>query len=721
MRVYQTNEIKNIALIGSAGSGKTTLAESMLFEAGLIKRRGSIEAKNTVSDYFPVELEYGYSVFPTVFHVEWNNKKLNIIDCPGSDDFVGGTITSLNVTDQAVVLINGQYGPEVGTQNCFRYTEKLKKPVIFLINQLDSDKCDFDTIIASMKDIYGSKCVQIQYPVQTGPGFNALIDVLLLKKYTWKPEGGPPVIEDIPAEEMDKAMELHRALVEAAAENDEELMEKFFESESLTEDELREGIRKGLVTRSIFPVFCVCAGKDMGVRRLMEFLGNVVPFVDEMPKVHNTRGEEVAADVAGPESLYFFKTGMEPHIGEVSYFKVMSGCVKPGDDLTNADRGSKERMGQIYACAGANRVPVEQLNAGDIGCTVKLKDVKTGNTLNGKEVEWRYDFIKYPNSKYSRSIKAANAQDMEKLMAAILKMRQEDPTWVVENSKELRQTIVHGQGEFHLRTLKWRLENNEKLQVQFGEPRIPYRETITKKARAEYRHKKQSGGAGQFGEVHLIVEPYAEGMPDPTNFSFNGQEFKMNIKSREEIDLEWGGKLVFLNSVVGGAIDARFMPAILKGVMDCMEHGPLTGSYARDVRVIVYDGKMHPVDSNELSFMLAARHAFSDAFKNAGPKILEPIYDLEVFVPSDFMGDVMSDLQGRRALIMGMDSEAGYQKLQAKIPLKELANYSISLSSITGGRASFTTKFASYELVPTDIQTRLIAEHEAELAAEKDD
>lgn len=721
MRVYQTNEIKNIALIGSAGSGKTTLAESMLFEAGLIKRRGSIEAKNTVSDYFPVELEYGYSVFPTVFHVEWNNKKLNIIDCPGSDDFVGGTITSLNVTDQAVVLINGQYGPEVGTQNCFRYTEKLKKPVIFLINQLDSDKCDFDTIIASMKDIYGSKCVQIQYPVQTGPGFNALIDVLLLKKYTWKPEGGAPVIEDIPAEEMDKAMELHRALVEAAAENDEELMEKFFESESLTEDELREGIRKGLVTRSIFPVFCVCAGKDMGVRRLMEFLGNVVPFVDEMPKVHNTRGEEVAANVAGPESLYFFKTGMEPHIGEVSYFKVMSGCVKPGDDLTNADRGSKERMGQIYACAGANRVPVEQLNAGDIGCTVKLKDVKTGNALNGKEVEWRYDFIKYPNSKYSRSIKAANAQDMEKLMAAILKMRQEDPTWVVENSKELRQTIVHGQGEFHLRTLKWRLENNEKLQVQFGEPRIPYRETITKKARAEYRHKKQSGGAGQFGEVHLIVEPYAEGMPDPTNFSFNGQEFKMNIKSREEIDLEWGGKLVFLNSVVGGAIDARFMPAILKGVMDCMEHGPLTGSYARDVRVIVYDGKMHPVDSNELSFMLAARHAFSDAFKNAGPKILEPIYDLEVFVPSDFMGDVMSDLQGRRALIMGMDSEAGYQKLQAKIPLKELANYSISLSSITGGRASFTTKFASYELVPTDIQTRLIAEHEAELAAEKDD
>ena len=714
MRVYQTNEIKNIALVGSAGSGKTTLAESMLFEAGIIKRRGTVEAKNTVSDYFPVEQEYGYSVFPTVFHTEWNNKKLNIIDCPGSDDFVGGTITALNVTDEAVILINGQYGPEVGTQNHFRYTEKLKKPVIFLINQLDSDKCDFDAIIASMQEIYGPKCVQIQYPISTGPGFNSLIDVLLMKKYSWKPEGGAPVIEDIPAEEMDKAMELHKTLVEAAAENDEGLMEKFFEEETLTEDELREGIRKGLVTRSIFPVFCVCAGKDMGVRRLMEFLGNVVPFVSEMPKLHNTRGEEVTPDSNGPESLYFFKTGMEPHIGEVSYFKVMSGSVKPGDDLSNADRGSKERIGQIYACAGANRIPVDQLCAGDIGCTVKLKDVKTGNTLNGKDTEQHFDFIKYPNSKYSRSIKAVNSAETETLMAAMLKMRQEDPTWVVEQSKELRQTIVHGQGEFHLRTLKWRLENNEKIQVQFGEPKIPYRETITKMARAEYRHKKQSGGAGQFGEVHLIVEPYAEGMPDPTTYKFNGQEFKMNIKGREEVNLEWGGKLVFINSVVGGAIDARFMPAILKGIMERMESGPLTGSYARDVRVIVYDGKMHPVDSNELSFMLAARHAFSEAFKNAGPKILEPIYDLEVYVPSDFMGDVMSDLQGRRALIMGMDSEAGYQKLQAKIPLKELSNYSIALSSLTGGRASFTTKFASYELVPNDIQQQLIDAHASE-------
>ena len=718
MKVYQTNEIKNIALLGSSGSGKTTLVEAMLFESGVIKRRGSVAAKNTVSDYFPVEQEYGYSVFSTVLHVEWNNKKLNIIDCPGSDDFVGSTVTALNVTDTAIILLNGQYGVEVGTQNHFRYTEKLNKPVIFLVNQLDNEKCDYDNILEQLKEAYGSKVVPIQYPIATGPGFNALIDVLLMKKYSWRPEGGAPTIEDIPAEEMDKAMEMHKALVEAAAENDEGLMEKFFEQDSLTEDEMREGIRKGLIARGMFPVFCVCGGKDMGVRRLMEFLGNVVPFVSEMPKVENTDGKEVAPDVNGPESLYFFKTSVEPHIGEVSYFKVMSGKVREGDDLLNADRGSKERIAQIYVVAGGNRVKVEELQAGDIGAAVKLKDVKTGNTLNGKDCDYKFNFIKYPNSKYSRAIKPVNEADVEKMMTILNRMREEDPTWVIEQSKELKQTLVHGQGEFHLRTLKWRLENNEKLQVKFEEPKIPYRETITKAARADYRHKKQSGGAGQFGEVHLIVEPYKEGMPVPDTYKFNGQEFKITVRGTEEIPLEWGGKLVFINSIVGGSIDARFLPAIMPGIMSRLEQGPLTGSYARDVRVIVYDGKMHPVDSNEISFMLAGRNAFSEAFKNAGPKILEPIYDVEVFVPSDRMGDVMGDLQGRRAMIMGMSSEKGFEKLVAKVPLKEMSSYSTALSSLTGGRASFIMKFASYELVPTDVQDKLIKDFEAKQTEE---
>ena len=718
MKVYQTNEIKNIALLGSSGSGKTTLVEAMLFESGVIKRRGSVAAKNTVSDYFPVEQEYGYSVFSTVLHVEWNNKKLNIIDCPGSDDFVGSTVTALNVTDTAIILLNGQYGVEVGTQNHFRYTEKLIKPVIFLVNQLDNEKCDYDNILEQLKEAYGSKVVPIQYPIATGPGFNALIDVLLMKKYSWKPEGGAPTIEDIPAEEMDKAMEMHKALVEAAAENDENLMEKFFEQDSLSEDEMREGIRKGLIARGMFPVFCVCGGKDMGVRRLMEFLGNVVPFVSEMPKVQNTEGKEVAPDSNGPESLYFFKTSVEPHIGEVSYFKVMSGKVHEGDDLLNADRGSKERIAQIYVVAGGNRVKVEELQAGDIGAAVKLKDVKTGNTLNGKDCDYKFNFIKYPNSKYTRAIKPVNEADVEKMMSILNRMREEDPTWVIEQSKELKQTLVHGQGEFHLRTLKWRLENNEKLQVKYEEPKIPYRETITKAARADYRHKKQSGGAGQFGEVHLIVEPYKEGMPVPETYKFNGQEFKITVRGTEEIPLEWGGKLVFVNSIVGGSIDARFLPAIMKGIMSRMEQGPLTGSYARDVRVIVYDGKMHPVDSNEISFMLAGRNAFSEAFKNAGPKILEPIYDVEVFVPSDRMGDVMGDLQGRRAMIMGMSSEKGFEKLVAKVPLKEMSSYSTALSSLTGGRASFIMKFSSYELVPTDVQDKLMKDFEAKQTEE---
>ena len=710
MKVYNSHEIKNIALLGNDGSGKTTLTESLLFESGLIKKRGRITQKNTVSDYFPVEQDYGYSVFSTVFHTEWNGKKLNIIDCPGSDDFVGAALTALNVTDTAVLLLNGKFGPEVGTQNHFRYTEKLGKPVIFLVNQLDDEKCDYDVVLEQLQTIYGPKVVPVQYPMKTGPDFNSLIDVILMKKLVWGPEGGKPTIEDIPAEEMDKAQEMHKALVEAAAENDEQLMEKFFETEQLTEDEMREGIRKGMVTRSIFPVFCVCAGKNMGVGRLMEFLGNVVPFVDEMPKVHNTRGEEVVPSEDGPTSIYFFKTGVEPHIGEVQYFKVMSGVLHEGDDLTNADRGSRERLAQLFVCAGANREKVEQLVAGDIGCTVKLKDVRTGNTLNGKDCDHRFNFIKYPNPKFTRAIRAVNEADTEKMMSALTRMRQEDPTWEVEQSKELRQILVHGQGEFHLRTLKWRLENLDKIPVEFYEQRIPYRETITKAARADYRHKKQSGGAGQFGEVHLIVEPYSEGMPDPTVYKFGNQEIRVAMKGKEEVDLEWGGKLVFINSVVGGAIDARFMPAILKGVMARMEQGPLTGSYARDVRVVVYDGKMHPVDSNELSFMLAARQAFSEAFRQAGPKVLEPIYDVEVFVPADKMGDVMSDLQGRRGMIIGMSSENGYEKLQAKVPLKEMSTYSTSLSSLTGGRASFIMKFASYELMPGDLQNKLVDE-----------
>jgi elongation factor G len=712
MKVYQTNEIKNISLVGSSGSGKTTLSEAMLLESEIIKRRGTIETKNTVSDYFPVEQEYGYSVFSTAFHCEWLGRKLNIIDCPGADDFIGSAITSLNITDTALILLNGQYGVEVGTQNIFRYTEKFDKPVIFVINKLDHEQANYEKTLEQLKANFGSKIVPVQYPITCGSSFNAVIDVLKMKMYQWKKEGGVPDILEIPATEIEKAKQLHNELVEAAAENDEALMEKFFDQGSLSEDEMREGIHKGLIKRQIFPLFCVCAGRDMGVRRLMEFLGNVVPFVSEMPKPITKSGKEVEPDVNGPTSLFVFKTSVEPHIGEISYFKVMSGKIKEGEDLTNINKDTKERISQLYIVAGQIRTKVEELVAGDIGATVKLKETLTGNTLNGKSCDFEFPAIKYPASKYRRAIKAKKESDEEKLNEILKRMHEEDPTWIIEQSKELKQTIIYGQGEFHLRTLKWRIENNDKILIDFIEPKIPYRETITKNARADYRHKKQSGGAGQFGEVHLIIEPYYEGMPMPDTFRFNGQEYKISVRDTQEVNLDWGGKLVLINSIVGGAIETRFIPSILKGLIDKIEQGPLTGSYARDVRVIVYDGKMHPVDSNEISFRLATRNAFSEAFKNAGPKLLEPIYDVEVLTPTEKLGDVMSDLQGRRAVILGMNSEKGYEKLTVKLPLKELSNYSTTLSSITGGRASFTMQYASYELVPMDIQDKLIKEYE---------
>lgn len=531
--------------------------------------------------------------------------------------------------------------------------------------------------------------------------------------YRWKPEGGVPEVLEIPDSEIEKAQEYHNALVESAAEHDEALMEKFFDQGSLDEEEMRVGIRKGMLHRDMFPVFCVSAGKDMCVRRLMEFVGNVSPSVNVTEKPQTKDGKEIAPDPNGPTSLYVFKTSVEPHIGEVSFFKVMSGKIKEGEDLLNVNRSSKERISQLFSVAGQIRTKVEELVAGDIGATVKLKDTRTGDTLNAKGCEYDYKEIKYPEPKYRRAIRAVSEADEEKLSEILTRMHQEDPTWIIEQSKELKQTILYGQGEFHLRTLKWRVENNDKIAIEYKEPRIPYRETITKVARADYRHKKQSGGAGQFGEVHLIVEPYFEGMPTPETFRFGGQEYKISVRDTQEIKLEWGGKLVLINSIVGGSIDARFIPAIMKGIMDRMEQGPLTGSYARDVRVIVYDGKMHPVDSNEISFRLAGRNAFAQAFKEAGPKLLEPIYDVIVQVPSDKMGDVMSDLQGRRAIIMGMESEKGFEKLTAKIPLKELGSYSTTLSSLTGGRASFNMKFASYELVPMDIQDKLLKEYEA--------
>lgn len=708
MNIYGKNEIKNIAILGSSGSGKTTLAEAMLFEGGAISKRGSVQDGNTVSDHFPVEKEYGYSVFSTLFSVPWKEWKINFIDCPGSDDFVGNAISAMQVTDTALMVVNAQYGVEVGLVNQFPYTERFKKPVIFLINQIDNEHADYDRTVDELKSSFGSKVVLVQYPVKTGVDFNEVVDVLTMKMYRWGPQGGKPDVLEIPDSERAKADELHKALVESAAEHDEHLMELFFEKESLTEDEMRQGIRKGLISRDMFPIFCASAAKDMCVRRTLEFIGNIVPCTDKLEAPKATDGTVLPPDENAPTVLYFFKNNIEPHVGDILYFKVISGTVREGDDLTNTTHNhDKERISQLLAPYGPSRERVPEMKAGDIGCTVKLKTVSVGDTLCGKGIDVQLPQIEYPAPKFRRAIVAENQGDTEKMNAALYRMHSEDPTWVIEQSKELKQTLVYGQGEFHLRTLKWRIENNEKIPVKYLEPKIPYRETITKVARADYRHKKQSGGAGQFGEVHLIVEPYTEDAPLPASYKIGGQEYKVSAKDTQVVDLDWGGKLVVVNSIVGGAIDARFIPAIQKGIMERMEQGPLTGSYARDVRVVIYDGKMHPVDSNELSFMLAGRHAFADAFRNAGPKVLEPIYEMKVQIPAEFLGDVMSDLQNRRGLILGMESKGGYEELNARVPLSEISTYSTTLSSITGGRGSFSLKFADYELVPQEIQEKI--------------
>lgn len=708
MNIYGKNEIKNVAILGSSGAGKTTLAEAMLFEGGAIAKRGSIKDGNTVSDRFPVEKEYGYSVFSTLFSVPWKEWKINFLDCPGSDDFAGNAIGALHIADTALMVVNAQYGAEVGLINQFAYTEEFHKPVIFLINQVDSEHADYDRTVEELKNNFGSKVVLVQYPVTTGEGFDAIVDVLTMKMYKWGPQGGKPEVLEIPDSEKAKAEELHKTLVESAAEHDEHLMELFFERESLTEDEMRQGIRCGLITRDMFPVFCASAEKDMCVRRTLEFIGNIVPCTDKLESPKATDGTVLQPDEDAPTVLYFFKNNIEPHVGDVLYFKVISGTVKEGDDLTNTTRNhDKERISQLLAPYGPNRERVPEMKAGDIGCTVKLKNVGVGDTLCGKGIDVVLPEVKYPDAKYRRAIVAENQADTEKMNAALIRMHSEDPTWIIEQSKELKQTLVYGQGEFHLRTLKWRLENNDKIPVRFEEPRIPYRETITKVARADYRHKKQSGGAGQFGEVHLIVEPYTDGQPLPSSYKIGGQEYKISAKDTQVTDLDWGGKLVVVNSIVGGAIDARFIPAIQKGIMERMEQGPLTGSYARDVRVIIYDGKMHPVDSNELSFMLAGRHAFSEAFRSAGPKVLEPIYEIKVQIPAEYLGDVMSDIQNRRGIILGMESKGRYEELNARVPLSEISNYSTTLSSITGGRGSFSLSFSDYELVPQEIQEKI--------------
>lgn len=708
MKNYQTSEIKNVVLLGAPGSGKTTFAEAMAFEGKVIDRRGSIENENTLSDNTDLEHSNRRSIYSTILYTEFMNHKLNIIDAPGSDDFSGGLFAAFKVADVGLMLFNAQNGFEVGSEIQSRYAKTYNVPLVGVINQLDSEKANWEGTLESIASFSKVKPIVVQYPVNPGPGFDAFIDVLLMKMFRFKDDNGTREELPIPAEHAERAAELHQALLEAAAENDETLMDTYFEKGDLEPDEIRKGLGMGIANRDWMPIFCASAKRDIGTKRIMEFIIKVAPNPDQRPPMTDTEGNDVPADPAGPTILFVFKSSIEQHVGEISYFRVVSGKVTEGMELMNMRTENKEKLSQLFAVAGKNRVKVSEMSAGDIGCTVKLKSTRTGDTLAPAGSHTVISPMVFPEPRYRAAVRAVNQADEEKLGELLNKARYEDPTLLVEYSKELKQTIVQGQGELHLKILRDQIMGGSKIDIEYFAPRIPYRETITKTAAADYRHKKQSGGAGQFGEVHLVIEPYYEGMPEPSKYKVDGKELTLNVKNKEEYDLDWGGKLQFYSAVVGGAIDARFMPAILKGIMEKMEEGPLTGSYARDIRVIVYDGKMHPVDSNEISFKLAGRNAFKEAFRNAGPKIMEPIYNVEVLVPSDKMGDVMSDMQNRRAIIEGMSSEGGLDRLSARVPLSELYRYSTTLSSLTNGRATYTMKFASYEQVPSDIQEKLL-------------
>ncbi len=705
MKVYQTSEIRNIALLGNSRSGKTTLAESILFHGGVITRRGTVEDKNTVSDYREIELERGNSIYSTVLYAECNGTKYNMIDCPGFDDFVGEVVGALRVADAALMVVNAQNGVEVGTETQWRWTKKTNIPTIFVVNQLDHEKANFDETTRQLKEEFGNNVTVIQYPVNAGTGFDAVIDLLQMKMLKFPANGGKMIVEDIPASEADKAAELQATLIENAAENEESLMEKFFEEGTLSEEEIIKGLKIGIRERGIFPIVCCAAKTDQGIDRLLDFVKNNCPAPNESTrKVKNNKGAELSCNAADAFSAFVFKTSIEQHVGEVTFFKIYAGEITEAMDIVNGVNGSKERISQLLCVAGKNREKVEKAVAGDIVATIKMKSVACQSTINSaKNSDDVIEPTEYPEPKFRTAVRAKNNTEDEKLGSILNDIRKTDPTFLMEQSKELKQTIISGQGEQHLNIIKWIIENINKIDIEYYAPKIPYRETITKSAEAMYRHKKQSGGAGQFGEVHMLIEPYYEGMPNQTKYP---------IRGTESYDLPWGGKLIFNNCIVGGAIDARFMPAILKGIMEKMEEGPLTGSYARDIVVNIYDGKMHPVDSNEMAFKLAGRNAFKEAFKNAGPRILEPIYDVEVFVPSDNMGGVMTDLQGRRGIVMGMDSEGKFQTLRAKVPLAEMNKYSTSLSSLTSGRASYGMKYAEYQQVPSDVQSALLKAYE---------
>ncbi|MHB2149942.1 elongation factor G [Calditrichota bacterium LG25] len=685
MKVFQTDHIRNIGLGGHGSSGKTMLFEALLFNLKEINRIGSIEQGSTVSDYNPDEIERQISISASLGHGIWKDHKINIIDTPGYSDFFGEVVSAMRVVDTMFVVVSAASGVEVGTEMVWAEAAKQGVPRFIVINKLDRENIDFDNVVQGVIDSFGHQVVLAQFPVETGPNFDSVIDLFRMKMLKFAKDGsGNFSEEEIPAELKEKAEELYLKLVEAVAESDDTLMEKYFEAGELSEEEFKTGFKKAVANDAIFPIFCTAATANVGVKRLLDIIVNFCPAPNERGEVKTEDGT-IKVDPNGPTAALVFKTISEQHMGELSFFKVFSGKLKTGEDVINTRDGHTERIGQMFILNGKNKKSVDELQAGDIGAVVKLKNTHTSDTLCAKGHNIKFPKIDFPEPVIRTAIKPKAKGDEEKISNGLHLLHEEDPTFLYHQDPELHQTIVSGQGELHLQIILKRLHQKFNVEVEEEEPKIPYRETIRKTATAQGKFKKQTGGRGQYGDCHLRLEP-----------------------------MERGGKFEFLDEIVGGVIPGKFIPAVEKGVIETMEKGVLAGYPVVDVRVAVYDGSYHTVDSSEMAFKVAASMAFKKAFLDANPVLLEPIYNIEVRVPDEYMGDVMGDISSRRGRIMGMDRDGRFQVIKAQVPLAELYRYSTTLRSLTQGRGIHKRSFSHYEEVPPDIAQKIIEESKKE-------
>ena len=684
MKQFLASDIRNFAIVGHGASGKTCLAEAMLKIGGEINRLGTIEDGSTTSDYHPGEKSRQISIHSTPLHMEWMDKKFNMIDTPGYSDFIGEALGALSVVDMAVITIHAVNGVEVCTETMWNHASQLGIPKMLVVNGLDREHTKFDTILEQARKRFGNNVFPMQLPVNEGPGYNQNVDVLRTELISYQADGSGKMTEgELPEELKEKVKGLHEELIEYVAESDDTLLEKFFEQGSLSEEEMRNGIHRAIQDQTFIPLFCTSATSNIGVARVCDFISKYGSSPDDRKTVtaQDDQGNDADVSLDGSETvLQIFKTMSESHVGELSLFRVYSGKVKTGKDYHNTNRNINERFGQMFILNGKNRTQVDQLSAGDIAGVVKLKDTHTGNTLcSGKHVT--LPDLNLPNPNIHAAIKPSAKGDEEKLAVGLSTLHEEDPTFVYRVDSEVKQTIISGQGELHLTVTTERLKRRFGIDIALEEPKVPFRETITGNGSAKYRHKKQSGGAGQFAEVWMKIEPKQRG---------EGVEFTQ--------------------SLVGQNVDRVFVPSVEKGVNTACSDGILAGCKVVDVKVDFYDGKMHPVDSKDIAFQTAGKHAFREAFLGAQPCLLEPIMDIEVKVPEEFMGDIMGDISGKRGKIMGMDADGSFQVIKAQVPQAELYHYATTVRSLTGGRGIHSESFSHYEKMPKEYENKVIQE-----------